>query len=659
MPKSEHVVQAGGALETLVHQFSDPLSFYRELIQNALDAGSRVIEVDVSFCEPSEVVISVEDSGLGMTAEIIDSQLTCLFSSEKDDDLTRIGKFGIGFVSVFAVRPQRILLETARDGEGWKVEFAADGTFARSQLTQPREGTRIRLFKSATREEFEELRKRSREVLTYWCKHVDGEILFGGERIDQPLGIDSACALHWSEPDTDIVIGYARDFKPFIGFYNQGLTLLESRKDHVFPGLAVKASSRFLEHTLTRDNVVEDENFAKVMSRVGELIESELAEKLFESLERPQKERGQICACLAAHYGWQPIISFGNQELSHAQGEAEGDDWIALPDKHPPGRLCYGPYSREVGEGVHEAVFRLAVPQDAYTDPKTAVCELDVYASESESILASLALTWGDFEPHRRFQEFVLEFQTEPHQQLEFRTNWPGLVPVRHRRVLVRRPVGRKRRWSSAELARKIFRSPSGKPITLAQCRQASGDDKLSTAQSHSTLVEALEGEGHLVVAAAPGCPDWELMKALLGTSPREACREFVAPQPYEGQHSLGTGLVEVLGDLAGAWGGRLRDLRLGQSGCGQDWAAVLVGEFGRLDRLAEVALPQGGFFSREKRVLVLNVEQARVERLLSLSHKDPHLAGYLMVKHFLLPTGVTAELDSELALRAWKGRGK
>ncbi|MGB1275507.1 MAG: hypothetical protein ACPG77_07140, partial [Nannocystaceae bacterium] len=37
------------ALDKLVNQFSDPLSFLRELIQNALDAGSREVDVWVDF----------------------------------------------------------------------------------------------------------------------------------------------------------------------------------------------------------------------------------------------------------------------------------------------------------------------------------------------------------------------------------------------------------------------------------------------------------------------------------------------------------------------------------------------------------------------------------------------------------------------------------
>lgn len=38
-----------GFVEELVHQFTDPFAFYRELIQNSIDAGSTRIEVSLSY----------------------------------------------------------------------------------------------------------------------------------------------------------------------------------------------------------------------------------------------------------------------------------------------------------------------------------------------------------------------------------------------------------------------------------------------------------------------------------------------------------------------------------------------------------------------------------------------------------------------------------
>src|SRR5688572_2286957 len=106
------------ALTNLVNQFARPLDFVRELVQNAIDAGSPRIAVTVAWQAPAGgerdgvLRLSVEDWGEGMDEAIIDLELTRLFASSKENDLTKIGKFGIGFTSIFALRPEAVLLRT-------------------------------------------------------------------------------------------------------------------------------------------------------------------------------------------------------------------------------------------------------------------------------------------------------------------------------------------------------------------------------------------------------------------------------------------------------------------------------------------------------------------------------------------------------------------
>ena len=61
--------------------------------------------------ESSGCFVTVKDTGEGMDSAIIETKLTRLFSSTKEDDFTKIGKFGIGFVSIFAIEPQLVVLE--------------------------------------------------------------------------------------------------------------------------------------------------------------------------------------------------------------------------------------------------------------------------------------------------------------------------------------------------------------------------------------------------------------------------------------------------------------------------------------------------------------------------------------------------------------------
>src|SRR5690606_25610923 len=76
---------------------------------------------------------------------------------------------------------------------------------------------------------------------------------------------------------------------PLIGFYNRGLTLVET--DHppndeaTLAGLSLRVKSRHLEHTLTRDNVRIDENYENVVARVVELVRGPLRAKLIAHAE--------------------------------------------------------------------------------------------------------------------------------------------------------------------------------------------------------------------------------------------------------------------------------------------------------------------------------------------------------------------------------------
>ena len=110
--------------QNLVDQFSDPFTCLRELVQNAMDAGTETIEVKTRYLDdPGGVMLEIRDFGAGMTRDIIDTKLTRLFASDKENDLTKIGKFGIGFVSVFSLKPELVTVDTGRDGEFWRIAF--------------------------------------------------------------------------------------------------------------------------------------------------------------------------------------------------------------------------------------------------------------------------------------------------------------------------------------------------------------------------------------------------------------------------------------------------------------------------------------------------------------------------------------------------------
>ena len=289
-------VDVGDALDDLINQFSDPMSFFRELIQNALDAGSDMVDVDFEF-EPSAkdpnsgaMIVVVTDSGEGMDREIIDNKLTRLFSSGKDGDMTKIGKFGIGFVSVFAIDPDAVCVDTARAGEAWRVLFDRSRNFKRLRLDQALEGTTIRIIKNSTRAEFDKFVTRARQVIRYWCGHANGEVIVAGELVTEPFGLDAPLSVRYQDEFSHIHIGHQADGATLHGFFNGGLTLVQADHNHGsaiadLVGVSFKVSSRYLEHTLTRDDVIKDGHFGKVVKKLQELARSELRDKVFAELD--------------------------------------------------------------------------------------------------------------------------------------------------------------------------------------------------------------------------------------------------------------------------------------------------------------------------------------------------------------------------------------
>ena len=301
-------VGQSGLLDNLVTQFSSALDCFRELVQNSIDAGTPGVEVWAEF-ERGEghlgvISIHVDDFGEGMDEAIIDNQLTCLFSSTKEDDMTKIGKFGIGFVSVFALEPKGVLVTTGRGGQYWEIFFHEDRSFTKNTLDAPTEGTQITIFKEGNYRQYQEMVRGIHAILKRWCAHAETEVTFEDRSppegqwaeqllINEPFEIAGDCMVELDDPGlgTHIVMAYSPE--TFYGFYNRGLTLAqdsigENVLDHRhrrYRHISFKIKSRYLEHTLARETIVRDENYEKAMVILDEVANNLLFDKLLTTIE--------------------------------------------------------------------------------------------------------------------------------------------------------------------------------------------------------------------------------------------------------------------------------------------------------------------------------------------------------------------------------------
>jgi DNA mismatch repair protein MutL len=123
-----------------------PASAVKELVENALDAGARA--VDVAIAEGGRALIRVADDGAGMTAAELPLALERHATSKIDgSDLLNIRSFGFrgeALPSMAAVGRMRIVSRAAGAAEAWAIEATA-GEIGPVRPAARRAGTEITL----------------------------------------------------------------------------------------------------------------------------------------------------------------------------------------------------------------------------------------------------------------------------------------------------------------------------------------------------------------------------------------------------------------------------------------------------------------------------------------------------------------------------------
>ncbi|MGI6053402.1 MAG: molecular chaperone HtpG [Clostridium sp.] len=182
--------------------YSDHDIFYRELISNGCDAITKLKKLELmgDYTKPEDVeykiqvtvnpedkTITVEDNGLGMTAEEVEEYINQIAFSGAQDFLEKykdkanedqiIGHFGLGFYSAFMVA-DRVTIDTLSYQEGAKpVHWESDGgtEFSMDEGDKEGNGTRITLYLNEESTEFSN-EYRAREVIEKYCAFMPVEI---------------------------------------------------------------------------------------------------------------------------------------------------------------------------------------------------------------------------------------------------------------------------------------------------------------------------------------------------------------------------------------------------------------------------------------------------------------------------------------------------
>jgi Histidine kinase-, DNA gyrase B-, and HSP90-like ATPase len=307
MPYRESRVEAPrlepepGIVDDMVRQFADRHAFLRELVQNGIDAGATCIIVTLHRAADGGVATSVEDDGKGMSRSIIEGPLLTLFQSSKENDTTKIGKYGVGFMSVFAINPTEVEVRTRTGAEAWQITLLRDYSYELAVDASPNDGTGtiVTIRGAMTTEEWTEHVASAQRALRRWCRHArlpirlevidESDPTHGLTReVNEPLALDTTVSVSFKADAETWVVGVGEragsgEVRSFAGFYNRGLTLFESESvDDEYAGLHFKIDSPRLSHTLSRDNIRRDSEYRRAMARVSHIADGELWNALAE-----------------------------------------------------------------------------------------------------------------------------------------------------------------------------------------------------------------------------------------------------------------------------------------------------------------------------------------------------------------------------------------
>jgi hypothetical protein len=311
------IEREGSVVDDLVRQFADPYAFLRELVQNAIDAGATRVTVRMERGDRGEAHWSVEDDGKGMTLAVIEGPLLTAFSSSKEGDGESIGKYGVGFLSVFALAPTRVRVVTHRAEGAYEVSLDGAHDFEVTELDpRPGHGSTVIVDHPVPAGGDDAHELRGEMALRRWCRHAERRIDLERPsptglrkvRIDEPLGLVAPVVVEASEGSirawvgpaagTDRIDGARKSLEGadvFAGYYNRGLTLFESSDArHVVAGVRFKVVSKALRHTLSRDAVVHDAELKRAIDLVkrtaGKPLDEHLTSTLAEAAQRASRD---------------------------------------------------------------------------------------------------------------------------------------------------------------------------------------------------------------------------------------------------------------------------------------------------------------------------------------------------------------------------------
>lgn len=237
--------------------YSDKDIFLREIVANGVDAVTKfkkLVEMGEAekfdgeyrinvYTDENEKTLTVEDNGIGMTAEEVEKYITQIAFSGAEDFLQKyenasgdgiIGHFGLGFYSAYMVSKNvEIYTKSYKDEPAVKWESDGNSTYKISEADKSERGTRIVMHLADGEEEF--LKDyRIRELLRKYCSFMPVSIYLNpkGEEADKP--INNTAPLYLKDPKECTDEEYKAFYHETFMDYNEPLFWIHLNMDYPF-----------------------------------------------------------------------------------------------------------------------------------------------------------------------------------------------------------------------------------------------------------------------------------------------------------------------------------------------------------------------------------------------------------------------------------------
>ena len=237
--------------------YSDKDIFLREIVANGIDAitkhkklaemGETAKEADeykvCVYVDENTKTLTVEDNGIGMTAEEVEKYITQIAFSGANDFLQQyekasgdgiIGHFGLGFYSAYMVS-ENVEIYTKSHTGAPAVKWESDGnsTYTISDTDKAERGTKIVMHIAPEEEEF--LKEyRIRELLKKYCSFMPFHIYLNPKNDGNDKAINNTVPLYLKDPKECTDEEYKDFYRETFMDYNEPLFWIHLNMDYPF-----------------------------------------------------------------------------------------------------------------------------------------------------------------------------------------------------------------------------------------------------------------------------------------------------------------------------------------------------------------------------------------------------------------------------------------